>query len=194
VGIEIDDEVTELDEEITDVLAQRQEEVIGPSAGADVSRKGGRKKAKEKGLAPLENTATEGLITAAEAKQRARREKEEEEAQKERIQTAIRVLHYLRQYSTCPLPPLTAAGRAVKYSRKYALDQVNGGLLMTLVRGDSTPDADAFAAFVELDLVISIPLQRSRHSFGMGRLLMPADFPKSTSKPTGQRNAGRHAL
>jgi hypothetical protein len=44
------------------------------------------------------------------------------------------------------------------------------------VRGDSTPDADAFAVFVELDLVISTPIQRSRHSFGVGRLFMPKDF------------------
>jgi hypothetical protein len=46
------------------------------------------------------------------------------------------------------------------------------------VRGDSAPDADAFAVFVELDLVISTPIQRSRHSFGVGRLFMPADFSK----------------
>jgi hypothetical protein len=172
------DQVTELDEAITDVLAQRGKEVMGPSAGADDSLKGGRKQANKKGLAPLENTVTEGLITAAEAKRRARREKEEEEAQEERIQTAIRVLHCLRQNSTCPLLPLTAAGRAVKYSRKHALDKVNGGLLVALVRGDSTPDADTFAVFVELDLVISTPIQRSRHSFGIGRLFMPADFPE----------------
>jgi hypothetical protein len=78
--MEIDDEVTESDEGISEVLVQRGEEVIRPSAGADDSSKGGRKQAKKKGLAPLENTVTDGLITAAEAKQRARREKEEEEA------------------------------------------------------------------------------------------------------------------
>jgi hypothetical protein len=177
VGMEIDDEVTESDEGILEVLAQRGE-VMGPSAGADDSPKGGRKQANKKGLAPLENTVTEGLITAAEAKRRARREKEEEEAQEERIQTAVRILHCLRQNSTCPLPPLTAAGRAVKYSRKYSLDKENGGLIVALVRGDSAPDADAFAVFVELDLVISTPIQRSRHSFGVGRLFMPADFPE----------------
>jgi hypothetical protein len=157
---------------------RRGEEVIGPSAGADDSPKGGRKQANKKGLATLENTVTEGLITAAEAKQRARHEKEEEEAQEERIQTAVRVLHCLRQNSTCPDPPLAAAGRAVKYSRKHALDKENGGLLVALVHGDSTPDADAFAVFVELDLVISTPIQRFRHSFGVERLFMPADFPK----------------
>jgi hypothetical protein len=54
---------------------------------------------------------------------------------------------------------------------------VNGGLLVALVRGDSAPDADAFAVFVELDLVIFTPIQRSRHSFGVGRLFMPEDFP-----------------
>jgi hypothetical protein len=87
------------------------------------------------------------------------------------------VLHYLRQDTTAPHPPLTSAGRAVKYNQKNALDTVNGGLLVALVRGNSAPDADAFAVSVELDLVISTPLQRSRHSFGMGRLFMPADFP-----------------
>jgi hypothetical protein len=55
---------------------------------------------------------------------------------------------------------------------------VNGGLLVALVRGDSTPDTDTFAVFVELDLVISTPIQRSRHSFGIGRLFMPEDFPE----------------
>jgi hypothetical protein len=49
---------------------------------------------------------------------------------------------------------------------------------VALVCGDSAPDADAFAVFVESDLVISTPIQRSRHSFGVGRLFMPADFPK----------------
>jgi hypothetical protein len=80
VGMEIDDEVTESDDGILEVLAQREEEVMWPSAGADDSSKGGRKQAKIKGLAPLKNTVTEGLITAAEAKRRARCKKEEEEA------------------------------------------------------------------------------------------------------------------
>jgi hypothetical protein len=120
VGMEIDDEVTESNDGILEVLAQREEEVMGPSAGADDSPKGKRKQADKKGLAPLENTVTEGLITAAEAKRRARRTKEEEEAQEQQIQTAVRILHCLRQNSTCPLPPLTAAGRAVKYSRKHS--------------------------------------------------------------------------
>jgi hypothetical protein len=75
VGMEIDDEVIETDDGISEVLAQREEEVMGPSAGADDSPKGGRKQANKKGLAPLENTVTKGLITAAEAKRRARREK-----------------------------------------------------------------------------------------------------------------------
>jgi hypothetical protein len=75
--MEIDDEVTESDEGISEVLAQREEKVMGPSVGADDSTKGGKKQANKKGLAPLENTVTEGLIAAAEAKQRARREKEE---------------------------------------------------------------------------------------------------------------------
>jgi hypothetical protein len=176
--MEIDDEVTESDDGILEVLAQRGEEVMGPSARVDDSPKGERKQANKKGLAPLENTMTEGLITAAEAKRRARRKKEEEEAQEERIQTAVRILHCLRQISICPLSPLTAAGRAVKYSRKHSLDKENGGLLVALVRGDSAPDADAFALFVESDLVISTPIQRSRHNFGVGRLFMPADFPK----------------
>jgi hypothetical protein len=176
VGMEIDNEVTESDDGISEVLAQREEEVMEPSAGADDSPKGGGKQADKKGLAPLENTVTEGLITAAEAKRRAQRKKEEK-AQEQRIQTAVRILHDLRQNSTCPLPPLTAAGRAVKYSRKHSLDKVNGGLPMALVRGDSAPNADAFAVFVKLDLVISTPIQRSRHSFGVGRLFMPEDFP-----------------
>jgi hypothetical protein len=177
VGMEIDDKVTESDDGISEVLAQREAEVMGPFAGADDSSKGGRKQANKKGLAPLENTATEGLITAAEAKRRARREKEEEEAQEERIQTAVRILHRLCQKCTCPLPPLKAAGRAVKYSRKHSLDKENGGLLVALMRRDSAPDADAFAVFVELNLVISTPIQRSRHSFGVGRLFMLEDFP-----------------
>jgi hypothetical protein len=129
VGMEIDDEVTKSDDGISEVLAQREEEVMGPFAGADDSPKGERKQADKKGLAPLENTVTEGLITAAEAKRRARRKKEEEEAQEQRIQTAVRILHCLCQNSTCPLPPLTAAGRAVKYSRKHSLDKVNVGIL-----------------------------------------------------------------
>jgi hypothetical protein len=178
VEMEIDDEVTQSDDGILEGLAQRGEEVMGPSAGADDSPKGGRKQANKKGLTPLESTVTEGLITVAEAKRRARRKKEEEEAQEEQIHTAVRILHCLRQNSTCPLPLLTAAGRAVKYSRKHSLDKENGGLLVALVRGDSAPDADAFAVFMELDLVISTPIQRSRHSFGVGRLFMPADFPE----------------
>jgi hypothetical protein len=89
----------------------------------------------------------------------------------------MRILHCLCQNSICPLPPLTAAGRAVKYSRKHSLDKMNRGLLVALVRGDSAPDADAFAVSVELDLVISTPIQRSRHNFGVGRLFMPEDFP-----------------
>jgi hypothetical protein len=53
VGMEIDDEVTGLDEEISEVLAQRGEEVMGPSAGPDDSPKGGRKQANKKGLTPF---------------------------------------------------------------------------------------------------------------------------------------------
>jgi hypothetical protein len=66
---------------------------------------------------------------------------------------------------------------------------VNGGLLVALVRGDSAPDADAFAVFVELDLVISL-IQRSRHSFGVGRLFMPEDFPAKyqQTNPREMRN------
>jgi hypothetical protein len=70
------------------------------------------------------------------------------------------------------------------------LNKVNGGLLVALVRGDSAPDADAFAVFVELDLVISTPIQRSRHSFGVGRLFMPKDFPAKyqQTNPREMRN------
>jgi hypothetical protein len=106
VGMEIDDKVTESDDGISEVLAQRQEEVMGPSAGADDSPKGGKKQDDKKGLASLENTVTEGLLTAAKAKRRARSKKEEEEAQEQRIQTAVRILHCLRQNSTCPWPHL----------------------------------------------------------------------------------------
>jgi hypothetical protein len=190
VGVDIDDEATESDEGLPEILAQRPEEVIGPSAGADDSPTEGRQKKKKKGLAPLGNTQTEGVISAKEAKRRARREREEEEAKEERIQTAIRVLHYLRQDPLAPHPHMTSTGRAVKYSRKNALDPVNGGLLVALVRGNSAPDADTFAVFVELDLVVSTPLQRSRHSFGMGRLFMPVDFPAEyqTTNPREMRN------
>jgi hypothetical protein len=185
VGMDIDNEATESDEGLPGILAQRQE-VIGPSAGGDDSPTEGRQK-KKKGLAPLKNTQTEGVISAEEAKRRARREREEEEANEERIQTAIRVLHYLRQDPTAPRPHMTSAGRAVKYSRKNALDSVNGGLLVALVRGNSAPDADAFAVFVELDLVVSTPLQRYRHNFRMGRLFMPADFPAEYRQPTPEK-------
>jgi hypothetical protein len=85
VGMEIDDEATESDEGLSDILAQRQQEVIGPSAGADDSPTEGRQKKKKKGLAPLKNTQTEGVISVEEAKRRARREREEEEAKEERI-------------------------------------------------------------------------------------------------------------
>jgi hypothetical protein len=57
------------------------------------------------------------------------------------------------------------------------LNKENGGLLVALVRGDSAPDTDAFAVFVELDLVITTPIQRFRHSFGVERLFRPEDFP-----------------
>jgi hypothetical protein len=96
LGMEIDDEVTESDEELPEALAQRNQVAIGPSAGADDSPTEGRKKKKKKGLAPLENTQSKGMISADEAERRARRERDEEEAKEERIQTAIRVLHYLR--------------------------------------------------------------------------------------------------
>jgi hypothetical protein len=44
VGMEIDDEVTGSDDGISEVLAQRKEKVMGPSAGADDSPKGGGSK------------------------------------------------------------------------------------------------------------------------------------------------------
>jgi hypothetical protein len=89
---------------------------------------------------------------------------------------AIRVLHYLAQDANAPRPARTAAGRAVKYNKKCALDPANGGLLVALVCGDSAPDADVYAVFVKLDLVISTPLNLAVHSFSMGRLFMPKDF------------------
>jgi hypothetical protein len=172
VGMEVDEEATESDKELRE---QRQQAIV-PAAGAADPQTGDGKKKKKMPLMEITQTG-EKEISAVEVARRIQLKEYEARATNERIQVAIRVLHYLAQDANAPRPEQTAAGRAVKYIRKSALDPVNGGLLVALVRGDSAPDADVYAVFVELDLVISTPLNLAVHSFSMGRLFMPKDFP-----------------
>jgi hypothetical protein len=77
-----------------------------------------------------------------------------------------------------PQPSRTATGRAVKYNQKAALVKVNGGLLVVIVpHGVGQPKMEYYCVFVELDLVISTPLQPAEQYIQVGKLFMPKGFP-----------------
>jgi hypothetical protein len=184
--MEVDSEATDSDEELPngEILAQRHQDQTPKMGGSEVQKKKKKKKRKETSetsdeeLAPLENIQTDGEVTKEEHARRDRNRRQEDEAKARRVACAIHVLTQLRGDLDIPQPSRTATGRAVKYSRKSALDRVNGGLLVVIVPyGVGRPKMEYYCVFVELDLVISTPLQPATQYIQVGKLFMPKGFP-----------------
>jgi hypothetical protein len=126
----------------------------------------------------LENIQTDGEITKEEQARRDRNRRQEDEAKARRVACAIHVLTQLCGDLDIPQPSRKATGQAVKYNRKSALDRVNGGLLVVIVPyGVGRPKMEYYCVFVELDLVISTPLQPAEQYIQVGKLFMPKGFP-----------------